>query len=93
MKANFSKVALLVHVTFEVDDEGNKVRVELEQIKNVYLGEEGIWDSMFQRPKSQQRQKQEIKVGSCPYNLVDFFLRVEKRCWANIKHNLKKNMS
>ena len=32
------------------------------------------------------------KVGACPKNLVDFVLRVEKRCWTNIKHNLKKHV-
>ena len=38
---------------YKVDEEGNKVEIEFGEIESVKLGEEGIWDSMFQRPKSE----------------------------------------
>ena len=66
----------------------HKAEVELGEIKRFKLGVEGILDSMFQRPKSEQCQKLQMKFEAGNCKLVAFVLRVRKRCWANTKHSV-----
>ena len=77
------------YVTYEVDEEGHKVEVEFQGIKLVNFGEEGMWDSMFQRHKSENCQNQEMKAEADTCSLVELVSSVKKLCWANIKRTQK----
>ena len=48
-------------------------------------------DSRFQRPKSEERQKQDVKAETGPRNLAQVVPSVKKRCWADIEHSVFNN--
>ena len=77
-------MAFALCVKYEIDDQGNEVEVAFEGIMRVKFGDEEIWD----RPKSEQRQKQEMKAETGPRNLAQVTPSVQKRCWANVKHSV-----
>ena len=53
-----SEMASHGFVTYEVNEELNTVEIAFGEIKRVQLlGEEGVWDSMFQGLQSEQCQK------------------------------------
>ena len=47
------EITPLSHVTYEVEDEGKKVDIEFEDVIRVKLDEDGNWNSILERTKSE----------------------------------------